>query len=58
MAARKEQEMQVMASMRAKNYLERFFKELKVDFKYLSRQEIEESFKHAKDLKPESLLFT
>lgn len=57
LAAEKEQLMQLMASGRAKNFLDRFFKDFGVTFKTASRQEIESSFNEAKGFKAESELF-
>ena len=48
----------MMASLRASAYLDKLFKDLKIQFKTGSRKEIEESFAKAKMLKPESDLFS
>lgn len=57
LAAEKEQLMQLMASGRAKNFLDRFFKDFGVTLKTASRQEIESSFNEAKGFKADSELF-
>lgn len=47
----------MIAAAGTKNYLVGFFKDLGVDFKTLSREDIEQTFDTAKLLKQESKLF-
>jgi len=56
--AAEEQKMQMATSLRAKVYLEKFFAELAVPFTTGSRTEIEASFMKAKELRPDSDLFS
>lgn len=52
-----DQQRQLMTSMRAKNFLDGFFKKFGATFQCSTRKDIEESFKAAKLTKPDSQLF-